>query len=104
MTATRPFFCWRSPILKNGRFDGIVYGGVNAEFLNDIVKGLTVGEEGQAYILDAKGNVIGHPNSSYVMDGVNFIKQAETDPSPGAGGGSPPVNDRRRDRCVLVPF
>lgn len=74
-------FLLEVPILKNGRFDGIVYGGVNAEFLNDIVKGLTVGEEGQAYILDAKGNVIGHPNSSYVMDGVNFIKQAETDPS-----------------------
>ncbi len=74
-------FLLEVPILKNGRFDGIVYGGVNAEFLSDIVKGLTVGEEGQAYILDAKGNVIGHPDPSYVMDGVNFIKQAETDPS-----------------------
>lgn len=74
-------FLLEVPILKNGRFDGIVYGGVNAEFLSDIVKGLTVGEEGQAYILDAKGNVIGHPDPSYVIDGVNFIKQAETDSS-----------------------
>lgn len=73
-------FLLEVPILKNGRFDGIVYGGVSAGFLNDIVSGLSVGEEGQAYILDAKGNVIGHPNSSYVSDGVNFIKRAEKDP------------------------
>ena len=52
-------FLLEVPILKNGRFDGIVYGGVSAGFLNDIVSGLSVGEEGQAYILDAKGDVIG---------------------------------------------
>ncbi|WP_303900560.1 methyl-accepting chemotaxis protein [Anaerotruncus colihominis] len=74
-------FLMASPILTNGKFDGLVYGAVDAAFLTDIVSNLHIGESGQAYILDEYGSVIGHPNPSYVVDGVNIIDQAKSDRS-----------------------
>ena len=64
-----------------GKFDGLVYGAVDASFLTEIVSGLHIGESGQAYILDEYGDVIGHPDPSYVVDGVNIIDQAKSDRS-----------------------
>lgn len=74
-------FLLEVPILVNNQFEGVVYGAVNADFLTDIVSGLNLGENGQVYVLDANGNVIGHPNRGYVTDGVNIIDQAKTDSS-----------------------
>ena len=74
-------FLMASPILTNGKFDGLVYGAVDASFLTEIVSGLHIGESGQAYILDEYGDVIGHPDPSYVVDGVNIIDQAKSDRS-----------------------
>ena len=77
----RMIFLMEVPIFKNGQFDGVVYGAVDAEFLTDIVSELHLGEQGQAYILDAHGSVIGHPDPSYAVNGVNIIEQAKNDPS-----------------------
>ena len=74
-------FIMASPILTNGKFDGLVYGAVDAAFLTEIVSSLHIGKSGQAYILDEYGNVIGHPDPSYVADGVNMIEQAKSDKS-----------------------
>lgn len=50
-------FLLEVPIITNGHFDGIVY------------------------VLDRKGNVIGHRDASVVEESSNMIKAAETDPS-----------------------
>ncbi len=39
-------FLLEVPIVKDGQFDGIVYGGINADFLSDIVVNLSLGNEG----------------------------------------------------------
>ncbi len=74
-------FLMEVPIIKDGQFDGIVYGGINADFLSDIVVNLSLGNDGVAYILDNKGNVIGHRESSLVEEGSNMIEAAKTDPT-----------------------
>lgn len=85
-------FLLEVPIITNGHFDGIVYGGISADFLSDIVSNLSIGSGGVAYVLDRKGNVIGHRDASVVAESSNMIEAAETDPS---------VSDQpfRRNRC-----
>ena len=74
-------FLLEVPIITNGRFAGVVYGGISADFLSDIVVNLTIGGDGVAYVLDNKGNVIGHREASIVEEGSNMIEAAKTDPS-----------------------
>ena len=68
------------PIITDGRFDGVVYGGISADFLSDIVINLAMGSNGVAYVLDHRGNVIGHRDLSVVEEGSNMIETAKTNP------------------------
>ncbi|MCI8440954.1 MAG: methyl-accepting chemotaxis protein [Provencibacterium sp.] len=77
----RMIFLLEVPIITNGRFDGVVYGGISADFLSDIVVNLAMGSDGVAYVLDNKGNVIGHQEASIVEEGSNMIEAAKTDSS-----------------------
>lgn len=74
-------FILEVPILIDGNFSGIVYGAVNADFLTDIVTNLRMGDAGFAYIIDGRGNMIGHQDSKYVIEGTNMIEAAKADPS-----------------------
>lgn len=77
----RMIFLLEVPIIIDGRFEGVVYGGINADFLSDIVVNLSMGNDGVAYILDNKGNVIGHRERSVVESGSNMIEASKTDAS-----------------------
>lgn len=74
-------FLLEVPIITDGHFDGLVYGGINADFLSDIVLNLSIGNDGVAYVLDHKGNVIGHRERSVVEEGSNMIEAVKTDSS-----------------------
>ena len=76
----RMIFLLEVPIITDGRFDGVVYGGISADFLTDIVVNLAMGNDGVAYVLDHRGNVIGHREASVVMESSNMIEAAKTDP------------------------
>ena len=73
-------FLLEVPIITDGRFDGLVYGGIDAGFLSEIVVNLAMGDEGVAYVLDGKGNVIAHREHSVVEEGSNMIETAKTNP------------------------
>ncbi|MCI8669447.1 MAG: methyl-accepting chemotaxis protein [Lachnospiraceae bacterium] len=77
----RMIFLLEVPIIINDRFEGVVYGGISADFLSDIVVNLAMGSDGVAYVLDKRGNVIGHRESSIVEEGSNMIEAAKTDSS-----------------------
>ncbi|MCI9237865.1 MAG: methyl-accepting chemotaxis protein [Dorea sp.] len=74
-------FLLEVPIVENGQFAGAVYGGISADFLSDIVVNLAMGNDGVAYVLDNKGNVIGHRERSIVEEGSNMIEAAKGDSS-----------------------
>ncbi len=77
----RMVFILEVPIIRDGVFDGIAYGAVNAVFLSDIVKDLGVGDNGYAYIIDKSGTIIGHKDIQYVEAGINMIAAAQQDRS-----------------------
>ncbi len=45
-------FLLEVPIIIDGQFSGVVYGGINADFLSEIVINLSMGNDGVAYVLD----------------------------------------------------
>ncbi len=77
----RMIFLLEVPIVVDGRFEGVVYGGISADFLSDIVVNLAMGSDGVAYVLDRRGNVIGHREASVVENGSNMIEAAKSDSS-----------------------
>ncbi len=72
-------FLLEVPIVIDGQFEGVVYGGISADFLSAIVVNLAVGNDGVAYVLDKRGNVIGHREASVVEEGSNMIEAARSD-------------------------
>ena len=72
-------FLLEVPIIVNGSFEGVVYGGISADFLTDIVVNLAMGDDGVAYVLDQRGNVIGHREKAVVEEGSNMIEAAKSD-------------------------
>ena len=76
-----PIIVFMSPIQTNGQFDGCVYGVIDAGFLSEIVSNIHMGKEGEAYVLDRNGNVIGHSNPTKVIEQVNTIEEAKSDSS-----------------------
>lgn len=68
-----------APIIKDGAFQGIVYLGVDATFLCDIVSNISVGNSGNAAILNSKGDTIGFADVQLVIDAYNTQAEAKSD-------------------------
>lgn len=70
-----------APIWKDGTpgtsVEGLVFYVPNADFLNDIVTSIKVGNTGSAYMLNHDGTVIAHRDSSLVMNS-NDVEAAKT--------------------------
>lgn len=57
-----------APLISSGRIIGVVYYRTDVDFMNDIVKHISVGQGSYAYILDENNNVIAHKNEKYIMN------------------------------------
>ncbi len=57
-----------APLISSGRIIGVVYYRADVDFMNDIVKHISVGQGSYAYILDENNNVIAHKNQKYIMN------------------------------------
>lgn len=57
-----------APLISSGRIIGVVYYRADVDFMNDIVKHISVGQGSYAYILDKNNNVIAHKNEKYIMN------------------------------------
>ncbi|MGN0667313.1 MAG: methyl-accepting chemotaxis protein [Huintestinicola sp.] len=75
-------FC--APIVRNGDFCGIVYGAADAKLFTDIIDSVVVGENGMNFIIDSTGTFIAHNDYSNASGLVNYISEAEKDPSMSA--------------------
>jgi len=60
-------------------FDGIIYGGIDMSYLNEIVAGINFADNSVGYIIDKTGTIIAHSDSSYVSDFTNYIALAQSD-------------------------
>lgn len=66
------------PIMYRRKVEGVVVAVADAYNLSEITDGLGYGEKGYAYILDATGTILAHPNREYVQKKVNIFKEAES--------------------------
>ena len=57
-----------APLISSGRIIGVVYYRADVDFMNDIVKHISVGQGSYDYILDENNNVIAHKNEKYIMN------------------------------------
>src|SRR5262245_21835812 len=66
---------------------GVSVAEVNLKFIWDVVSQIKVGKRGQAFVIDARGRLIAHPDISLVlrntdMSRLDYVKAArEADPS-----------------------
>ena len=58
------------------REDGVTIAEVNLKSIWDIVSHIKVGEKGNAYVIDAQGRLISHPDISLVLRNTNWSQLA----------------------------
>jgi signal transduction histidine kinase len=66
------------------REDGVSVAEVNLKFIWDVISRIKVGEHGQAYVVDADGRLIAHPDISLVLrntdlSGLAQVKEARAE-------------------------
>ncbi|MBV9518175.1 MAG: GAF domain-containing protein, partial [Hyphomicrobiales bacterium] len=77
-----------------GHEPGVTVAEVNLKLIWDVITAIRVGEKGYAYIVDAKGRLVAHPELSLVLRATDFsqlpqVKQALATPAAREAG-SPP--------------
>jgi class 3 adenylate cyclase len=97
-------------VAGNRRSVGIAVAEVNLKLIWDVVTAIRVGETGQAFVLDAPGRLIAHPNISLVLRGADDTAAMPLrnlrDAVRGAGGGAVLGHDEtgRRVIAAFVPI
>lgn len=71
---------YAAPVYDNGKIVGVLYGRKDGQTLTDIVKDVTYGETGYAYVVNDQGIVVGHPDVELVLKQFNLAKAGEENP------------------------
>jgi signal transduction histidine kinase/CheY-like chemotaxis protein len=87
---------------------GVSVAEVNLKLIWDVVSQIKVGERGQAYVVDAEGRLIAHPDISLVLRNTDMTRLAQVEAARAAGAGAPiePVQEAKdvRGREVLTAY
>lgn len=58
-----------APVINTaGHISGVVYFRLDIDFMMDVIKSITISDNSYAYLVDNKGNIIVHPNSSLILN------------------------------------
>lgn len=68
-----------APIMEDNTFLGVVYMGLDASFLCDMVKSIDIGETGNASLINAKGDTIGYQDVELVKSAYNTQEDLKND-------------------------
>ena len=61
---------------------------VNLKFIWDVVSQIKVGQRGQAYVIDAEGRLIAHPDVSLVLRNTDMTRLPQVNAARAGGAGS----------------
>src|ERR1700761_2489044 len=67
--------------------NGVSIAQVNLKLIWDVVSGIKVGENGHAYVVDADGRLIAHPDISLVLRNTDMAKLAQVQAARAGGSG-----------------
>jgi HAMP domain-containing protein len=91
-----------------GRDTGVSVAEVNLKLIWDVVSQIKVGESGHAYVVDAEGRLIAHPDLSLVLGNTDVTRLSQVEAARGAGtdGAADRVRVAKdiRGREVLTTF
>lgn len=68
-----------APLMENDVFQGVVYMGLDAGFLCDLVAEIHIGRSGNASLINGKGDTIGYQDMQLVKDAYNTQEEAKSD-------------------------
>lgn len=74
-------FVVAAPIIDGNKPVGVVAGLRTPDFVSDLAKDFKYGDTGYAYILNEKGQILGHPNQELVNQNKTIYELAATDSS-----------------------
>src|SRR5258706_4558917 len=87
---------------------GVSVAEVNLKLIWDVVSQIKVGDHGQAYVVDAEGRLIAHPDISLVLRNTDMTRLAQVKAARAASAGTPsePVQISKdvRGRDVLTAY
>jgi signal transduction histidine kinase len=69
---------------------GVVVAQVNLKFIWDVVSQIKVGQSGRAYVIDAQGRLIAHPDISLVLRNTDLSQLAEVQAARAPQSAAPP--------------
>lgn len=70
-----------APVVKDGKFDGIIIVQADADFLSTLTSQIKIGDNGNTYIINSSGDVIAHDDNEKVLSGYNVINESSSDRS-----------------------
>jgi signal transduction histidine kinase len=71
------------------RDHGVIIAQVNLKFIWDVVSRIKVGERGVAYVIDANGRLIAHPDISLVLRNIDMSARPQVSAALGRDGSAP---------------
>ena len=85
-------------VTERGPDPGVVVAEVNLKFIWDVISQIKIGETGYAYVVDARGILVAHPNISLVlkMTDLSTFKQVQ------AALATPPGRAKLRQAEVMI--
>src|SRR5438874_5669545 len=83
---------------------GVSVAEVNLKLIWDVVTAIRVGERGQAYVIDAEGRLIAHPDISLVLRNTDMTRLAQVAAARGADTGPVQTAKDVRGHQVLTAF
>jgi signal transduction histidine kinase len=95
-------------IAGTNRDAGVSVAEVNLKLIWDVVSQIKVGEHGEAYVVDADGRLIAHPDIGLVLRNTDMTRLAQVEAARAAGVNAPtkPVQTAKdiRGREVLTAY
>jgi signal transduction histidine kinase len=67
---------------------GVSVAEVNLKLIQDVINAIKVGKEGQAFVIDAEGRLIAHPDISLVLRNTDMTKLTQVQAARAAGAGA----------------
>jgi nucleoside-diphosphate-sugar epimerase len=78
-SAPAPLLAIAAPVVRDGRFDGVVLGAVESTRLSDLLSAPRAGAGSETYLVDAAGRAIAHPDVSLAASLIGYTPKTSVE-------------------------
>ncbi len=69
------------PVIFDGKVTGVIAAVRDGSALSNIVSDISIGENGETFIINKEGGIVAHKDSNLVLDSYNLLKSSTEDTS-----------------------